>query len=203
MQVELRNDSVLIKGYVNAIGRDSRVIKTPDKQFVEQVRPGVWDAAIRSNDDVKLLLNHDWDKKVGSTKDNLELREDNIGLYAIAKVSDRSVMEKAKNKELVGWSFRFYCNKQSWGKTDNDIERRYLDDIDLLEISILDNTKTPAYYGTSIEARADGAEILVEQRSTGENVEIIDNTTTNSHEEQRNIDEIETKLKLLAWELEI
>lgn len=202
MQIELRNDSVVVKGYVNAICRDSRVIKTREKEFVEQVRQGVWDTAIRSNNNVKLLLNHDWNKELGSTKENLELREDNIGLYATANISDKSIIDKARNKELVGWSFRFICNEQSFGKTDNDIERRYLDNIDLLEVSILDNTKTPAYYGTSIEARADGNETLTEQRYAQEDIEIVDLTTTEDTE-QRNIDETETKLRLLTLELEI
>ena len=42
---------------------------------------------------------------------NLELYEDNIGLRAIATVTDEQVIEKARNKELRGWSFGFVSEK--------------------------------------------------------------------------------------------
>jgi HK97 family phage prohead protease len=203
MQIEIRDNYILIKGYVNAVERDSRRIPSPQGYFVEQVRSGVWQNAINNNDDIKILLNHDWNRKLGSTRDILSLREDNIGLYAEAQVSDNDVIEKAKNKQLVGWSFRFIPNKQSWGKTDDDnIQRRFLDDIDLLEVSILDNSKTPAYYGTSLETR-DDKEVNIEQRFIHDQIEIV-NHLEKSIEETRNIDnELELKLKLLELELAI
>ena len=48
MKVELRNDSVYIEGYVNAVGRDSRPIrdKTTGKRFVEQIVPGTFKRAL-------------------------------------------------------------------------------------------------------------------------------------------------------------
>ncbi|WP_326513748.1 HK97 family phage prohead protease [Clostridium intestinale] len=197
MQIEIRSDSVIVRGYVNAVERDSRVLKTPKGNFVEQVRSGVWEDAIKKNDDIPILLNHNWSRKLGSTKDNLKLKEDNIGLYAEARILDKDVIEKAKNDKLVGWSFGFKANKQSWGKTDNDRERRYLDDITLFEVSILDNTRTPAYYGTSLEAR-DNQEIIIEERSNIDEIEVINTVET------RDVDEdLELKMKLLKLELEL
>lgn len=202
MQVEIRSDSVIVRGYVNAVERDSRALPSPKGKFVEQVRSGVWNDAINKNDDISVLLNHDWNRKLGSTKENLKLKEDNIGLYAEARIYDSDVMQKAKNNKLVGWSFGFKANKQSWGKTDTDIDRRYLDDIDLFEVSILDDSRTPAYYGTSVEAR-DNEEIEVEQRFNKEDIEFID-LVGKEQEEKRNIDgEFELKLKLLKLELEL
>lgn len=57
MRVELRNDSVYIEGYVNAVGRDSRPIRdrTTGKRFVEQIVPGTFKRALAKNE-VKLLL---------------------------------------------------------------------------------------------------------------------------------------------------
>ncbi|WP_315112921.1 HK97 family phage prohead protease [Clostridium intestinale] len=198
MKIEIRDNNVVIKGYVNAVERDSRTLPSPKGNFVEQVRSGVWQDAIKKNDDIPILLNHNWNKKLGSTKDNLKLKEDNIGLYAEARILDSDIIEKAKSNKLVGWSFGFKANKQSWGKTDNDIDRRYLDDIDLFEVSILDNTRTPAYYGTSVEAR-DNEEIHIEQRYTKDEIE-VENMVV---ETRTNKDEMELKLKLLSLELDL
>ena len=91
----------------------------------------------------------------------MELREDNIGLLADASVTDETVIQAAERKELRGWSFGFVKKKDHW-KTDEDgTRRRYVDELELREVSILD--KTPAYIATSIETRAE-EEILVEYR---------------------------------------
>ncbi len=199
MQIEIRSESVLIKGYVNAVERDSRKISSPKGEFVEQIRSGTWKNAIEKREDIPALVNHDWNRKIGSTKDNLLLREDNIGLYAELRATDPDIIEKAKSKKLVGWSFRFIKDKESWGKTDDGIERRYLDEIDLLEVSVLDDTKTPAYYGTSVEAR-DNEEVNIEQRFLRDVIEYIGVEGKNEDEMRKNL---EKKLKLLKLELEI
>lgn len=202
MQIEIRSDSVLIKGYVNAVERDSRKIQSPKGEFVEQVRSGTWKRAIEKRDDISALINHDWNKKIGSTNNNtdcLELREDNIGLYAELRTTDQEAMEKAKANKFIGWSFRFVKNQESWGKTDDGTERRYLDEIDLLEVSVLDDTKTPAYYGTSVESR-DNEEISIEQRYLRDAVETVWVEGKNDDEMRKNL---EKKLKLLRLELEI
>lgn len=200
MQIEIRNDYVVIKGYVNAVGRDSRPMDTAKGEFVEQVRSGTWHKAIAQNDDVPMLLNHDKNRKLASTKDGtLKLTEDNIGLYAEARVYDPVVMKKAKENKLVGWSFGFRKEKDSWGKTDDGIDRRYLDEISITEVSILDDTRTPAYYGTSVEKR-DNVEVNVEQRSFSDIVEITMQEENNPSKDE---EERALKLKLLSLELEL
>lgn len=86
MKVELRNDSVYIEGYVNAVGRDSRPIrdKTTGKRFVEQIVPGTFKRALAKNE-VKLLLDHDHSRELGSTETNLTLYEDNICSSALRR----------------------------------------------------------------------------------------------------------------------
>lgn len=199
MQIELREDSVLIKGYVNAVERDSRKISTPQGEFVEQIRSGTWKNAIEKREDIPALLNHDKNRKIGSTKDNLRLQEDNIGLYAELRTTDADVIEKAKNKKLNGWSFGFIKEKQSWGKADDGTERRYLDEIDLLEVSLLDDTRTPAYYGTSVESR-DNEDVNIEQRYMKDVVEYV---TVEGKNDDEMREDLENKLKLLKLELEI
>ncbi|KEI02901.1 HK97 family phage prohead protease [Clostridium botulinum C/D] len=196
MQVEVRNNCAIIKGYINAVERDSREIPTAKGIFVEQVRCGTWKNAISKKDNIPLLLNHDKNREIASTKKGtLNLTEDNIGLYAEARVYDKDVVQKAKNKKLVGWSFGFSKLKDSWGKTDSGIDRRYLEKIEVSEVSVLDDTRTPAYYGTSIENR-DNLEIQVEQRS-------IEDSIVSFTKQEKNNKDIEEKLKLLNLELEL
>lgn len=159
MEVRVKEDSVEIEGYVNAIERNSKPLWSRVGQFVERICKGAFKKALKRNDDVHILLNHDWNRDLGSTKKgNLELEEDNIGLKARATITDPEVIEKARNNELVGWSFGFQDRE-----VENTIERgmpyRAVKDLDLAEVSILDRRKTPAYDGTLIMARDEGAEM--------------------------------------------
>ena len=159
MKVNIRADSVEIEGYVNAIERYSKPLMSRVGQFIERICKGAFKKALKRNDDVHILLNHDWNRDLGSTKKgNLELEEDNIGLRARAIITDPDVIEKARNGDLVGWSFGFTDRE-----VENTIERgmptRAVKDLNLEEVSILDRNKTPAYDGTLIMARAEDGEI--------------------------------------------
>lgn len=198
MRIEIRNDSVILDGYVNAIQRDSKPIPSVRGRFVEQIEPRAFERALERADNVDLLLNHDKNRKLGSTKEgNLQLFEDNIGLRAICTVTDADVIEKAKNKQLRGWSFGFYANKDRWDDTDKEIQHRYVEDLDLFEVSIIDNTKTPAYIATSIEQR-DDKEIITENRCNDFKAVTVDESTK-KHEKREAIDYsvYENELKLL------
>lgn len=168
MQIEIRADNTaLITGYVNVAGRESRVLRDASGPFVEVVQPGTFQHALEKNP-VGLMFNHL--KPLGSTDDVLELKEDNIGLYARALVHDSDIVEKAKAGQLTGWSFGFYMNKDEWKTRDDGMRLRTLEDIDLAEVSILD--MTPAYIATSIEMRGE-QESLKEFRNISEPVNVI------------------------------
>lgn len=159
MKVNIREDSVEIEGYVNAIERNSKPLMSRVGHFIERICKGAFKKALKRNDDVHILLNHDWNRDLGSTKKgNLELEEDNIGLKARACITDPEVIQKARNGELVGWSFGFQDRE-----VENTLERgmphRAVKDLDLAEVSILDKRKTPAYDGTLIMARDDSEEL--------------------------------------------
>lgn len=162
MRIEIRADSVVIEGYVNAVGRDSRPMRDrkTGKRFVEQIVPGVFKRALEHND-VQLLLNHDSTRLLGSTTINLELYEDSIGLHARAEVTDPEVMDKARKKKLRGWSFGFRERDVSTETITDAMERRYVEQMDLVEVSIIDERKLPCYEGTSIEVRAEGETVLM------------------------------------------
>lgn len=155
MQIIVRNDSVLIDGYVNAIERNSKPLMSRIGMFIERICKGAFGRAIERNNDIHILLNHDWDRDLGSTKaGNLELEEDSIGLHARATITDADVVEKAKRGDLVGWSFGF-SDREVLQSIERDLPLREVKDLDLYEVSLLDTSKSPAYEGTLVTVRAD------------------------------------------------
>ena len=117
---------------------------------------GAFKSALSRNDNVRILLNHDPSRDLGGQKDgNLELEEDSIGLRARATITDPDVVKKARNGDLVGWSFGFYDRDVENLKDENGFPLRNVKDLDLEEVSLLDRTKIPAYDGTLVMVRAD------------------------------------------------
>ena len=175
MRIEIRNDSVLHDGYVNAVARDSRpMLDEHGEKFVEQIVPKTFQRAIEKNDDIFCLLNHESSRVLGSTKKgNIELFEDNIGLRAICKITDSEVIEKAKDNKLRGWSFGFEAVKEHEEKLNDNLKRRFVDEMNLVEVSIIDERKIPCYVGTSIETRA-GKNSKIEYRGEDFVPKIID-----------------------------
>ena len=180
MEVRILRDSVEISGYVNAIERNSKPLMSRIGRFIERILKGAFSNALKRNDDVHVLLNHDWVRDLGSQKKgNLTLREDNIGLYAKTRIEDAEVIEKARAGRLVGWSFGFYdVDGGVVEGTEQGLPLRMVKDLDLREVSILDDTKVPAYDGTLIMARADDdvmfyGETFVDEVSTSEETENI------------------------------
>lgn len=158
MQINIREDSVEIEGYVNAVERNSKPLMSRMGKFIERIKAGAFTRALKRNDDVHVLLNHDWQRDLGSTKQgNLELTEDSIGLRAKCTIADKDVMDKAKRGDLVGWSFGFYDRDVTNG-VENGMLAREVNDLDLEEVSILDRSKVPAYDGTLIMARSEDSE---------------------------------------------
>lgn len=188
MEIRVREDSVEITGYVNAIERNSKPLMSRVGQFIERICKGAFKKALKRNNDVHILLNHDWNRDLGSTKQgNLELEEDNIGLRVRACITDKDVVQKARNGELVGWSFGFQDRD-----VENTIERgmphRAVKDLDLAEVSILDKRKTPAYDGTLIMARDDSDEIHFRGEDFIDEVVIREETTNDEKEYKKELD---------------
>ena len=202
MKVNVRQDSVEIEGYVNAIERNSKPLMSRIGKFIERVCKGAFAKAIKRNNDIHILLNHDWNRDLGSTKQgNLELTEDNIGLHARATITDKEVIEKAKRGDLVGWSFGF-SDRDVENSLEKGMPTRSIKDLDLYEVSILDRTKTPAYDGTLITAREEtneihfrGAEFIDEiNMSFNEKKDVeTQSDVTEGEEKPKDIEETETR----------
>lgn len=164
MQIRVKEDSIEVEGYVNAVERNSKPLMSRIGKFIERICKGAFTKAIKRNDDVHILLNHDWDRDLGSTKEgNLELNEDAIGLHARATITDEDVVRKARAGELVGWSFGF-TDREVKNSIERDMPLREVHDLDLYEVSLLDKTKTPAYDGTLVAARSEDGEPFIHYR---------------------------------------
>lgn len=196
MKIEVRSDCIILDGYVNAVGRDSRVITTPNGKFVEQIAPGTFKKAIERATNIVLLLNHKKDRKLGSTEEQtVELFEDNIGLRAICTVRDKEVMEKGKQNKLKGWSFGMHVlNEAKMEERAEGVPRRHVTEIELEEISIIDDQMVPVYFGTSVEVRAE-EDVLTETRSTEFVAKVQDDSKVGSHVDYSDYESRIQKLK--------
>lgn len=150
MKIEIRENGLNLEGYINVSERPSKPLRDSEGQFIEVVREGVMGRAIQRRN-IKLLFNHDLNRVLGDTNSNLQLQEDSIGLRFRAFITDSEVIEKAKKGLLKGCSFGFRALKQS-KENINGICKRYLEDIELFEVSILD--REPAYSGCLAEIRS-------------------------------------------------
>jgi HK97 family phage prohead protease len=204
MEIRIREDGIEIEGYVNAIERKSQPLWSRMGQFVERICKGAFRRALERNNNVRLLLNHDPERDLGGTKEgNLELEEDSIGLRARACITDPDVVKKARNGELVGWSFGF-TDRDVENKRDEDgMPLRNVKDLDLYEVSILDRAKRPAYEGTLVSVRSDEQAVMygetftdeiqvreIEQETVPEQPEQAAENTVNYDEADRLIAEI-------------
>ena len=189
MEIRIKNDAVEISGYVNAVERKSKPLWSRMGQFIERICKGAFGKALKRNDDVRILLNHDWNRDLGGTKDgNLELNEDSIGLHARATITDPEVVEKAKNGDLIGWSFGFYDREVENKRDEDGYPLRDVKDLDLEEVSILDKSHTPAYDGTLVSVRSEEKSVFYgdtfEDGMNIREVESDENPQSNEESEQ-------------------
>lgn len=195
MNIRITSDSVEIDGYVNAVERLSRPLKDRTGEFVERIKAGAFNRAIERNDDIRILLNHDYSKDLGGTKDgNLELYEDAIGLHARACIKDEDVIRQARAGDLVGWSFGFSDIEVDYGE-ENGLTVRNVNDLKLYEVSLINREKLPAYAGTLVSVRsADGvlfvsditeSETKLTEEKVAERAEESDDKTAINYDEYK------------------
>lgn len=208
MKITIRQDSVVVEGYVNAVDRFSRpLFEGRLGRFIEKILPNVFKKAIARATDVEVLLNHDPSRKLASTADGTaKLVEDNVGLRATVQITDPEVVEKARAGKLRGWSFGF-SEPDDETKTNSDgILERVIKALTLHEVSIIDDRAMPAYFGTSIETRnldgvavetrtSDDTEVETETADGGEDNPEKDNQDTRQSDKPNADDEAEEEAK--------
>lgn len=187
MRINIREDQVEIEGYVNSIERKSKILMSRMGQFIERICKGAFKKALERNDNVRVLLNHNWCRDLGGTKEgDLELYEDNIGLHARATITDRDVIDKAREGSLIGWSFGFK-DREVENSVEQGIPIRDVRDLDLYEVSILDSTREPAYEGTLLSVRS-SEEFQYYGEPFLSDIEVRDQTVSASKSEKKEID---------------
>ena len=192
MKIRVKGDSVTIEGYVNAVERKSKVLNDRFGKFVEIIKAGAFRRALKKNPNVRILLNHNWDRDLGGTDSNLKLEEDNIGLHARAVINDHEVAEDARSGNLVGWSFGFCDAEDGVTITEEDgLPVRNVRDLDLYEVSLLNRKAIPAYDGTLVTVRADGGNINLAGLEEFKSVEIEDEEPQKKAEEKEEVEEKE------------
>lgn len=153
MEIRMLDDnSVQLEGYINVTERKSRIMSDSKGKFVEIIKGGTFKRALNKNNNILMLLDHNFNKQIGKTGDNLELREDNIGLHYKATITDEETVQLAKENKLIGCSFGFN-NATGYRYKGKILDTREIKDLDLVEVSILSVNKIPAYSGCSVEIR--------------------------------------------------
>ena len=189
MNIRVKGNTVEIEGYVNSVERLSKVLHDRLGDFVERVKVGAFKRALERAEDVRILLNHEWDRDLGGTADgNLELYEDAIGLHARATIEDAEVAEQAKRGELRGWSFGFTDRDVEQGE-ENGITVRNVKDLDLYEVSLINREKIPAYDGTLVAVRSkDDNAMNISEVIESELSVRVEEEKTEPNEEEASID---------------
>ena len=158
---QLDDGSLHISGYVNITDKPSRVLRdSKGHNFVERVEPRCFTKALNTGHNVKFLLNHNHNVHLGSLDEgNLKLTEDNIGLKIDATVNNEEVRQAYENGGFSGFSYGFQKIKDNFRDWDNGVQLRTLQEIRLLEVSLLDSKTVPAYLGSlvNVEHREEGA----------------------------------------------
>ena len=196
MRINIREDQVEIEGYVNSIERKSKPLMSRIGQFIERICKGAFKKAIERNDNVRILLNHNWCRDLGGTKDGKI-----IGLHARATITDRDVIDKAREGSLIGWSFGFK-DREVENSVEQGVPIRDVRDLDLYEVSILDSTREPAYEGTLLSVRSN-EEFQYYGEPFLSDIEVRDQTVSASESGTKEIDysEYENLLKEMKGEL--
>lgn len=186
----LEEGKLKVGGYINVTERQSEMLfsQQRNKWFKETMKKGVFQRAIDNAKEIPLLLEHDWSQKLANTNDGtLELVEDNIGLKFRAIIENKEIYDQVEAGLINACSFGFRALHQSIEGVNERFERRYVDEIELKEVSLV---KKPAYVGSLVETRA-----MLE-----EEIKKIDSLTNEASIESPATDEERAKTKEPAQE---
>ena len=175
MKVELRaNGTMHISGYVNVTGKMSRpVITGKGQRVIEVIEERAFADSLLHADNIPMTKDHDKNYVLAETRaSNLKLKEDNIGLYAEADITDERTIEDGKNGRIKGWSFGMTNINDQIEERADALPIRHVKGFNLDHITLVVN-KTPAYAATSVELRANDETLELECRSMDDDVCVI------------------------------
>lgn len=152
IKLDYNSEQRKLGGYINVVERPSETLFSQQrgKWFKETIKAGTFTRALQKNNSIPMLLEHDWDKQIAHTANGtLELREDAIGLRFDAVV-DEETFNEIQQRNITSCSFGFKVNEQQFENVNPKMEKRYISNIDLFEVSLVAN---PAYVGSLVEQR--------------------------------------------------
>lgn len=152
IKLDYNSEQRKLGGYINVVERPSETLFSQQrgKWFKETIKAGTFTRALQKNNSIPMLLEHDWDKQIAHTANGtLELREDAIGLRFDAVV-DEETFNEIQQRNITSCSFGFKVNEQQFESVNPKLEKRYISNIDLFEVSLVAN---PAYVGSLVEQR--------------------------------------------------
>lgn len=123
--------------------------------FREVVLPTAFRRALRGDDDVRALLDHDSTKILGRLKaGTLKLRKDSEGLHVTIYPPDTTIANDAIKSidrgDIDSMSFGFRTISDRWETKDGE-EVRYLEEVELFDVSPV---TYPAYIDTDVAIRS-------------------------------------------------
>lgn len=167
--------------------------------FIEIITPNAFKKSIADGYNVKFLYEHREADLLGCLKNNslqLENRED--GLYFTCRFPETRLAEDVYNlireNYISNVSFGMIVMQDTW-TYENNAEVRYLDEVKLLEISVVSE---PAYPSTTVFCRSlsqalENKEILTDEEQEAVRKEIEALQAKLPHEEEQKEEEIEQK----------
>lgn len=141
-----------ICGYINKFNTRSQYMG-----FYEEVSSNAFDNTLADGHNIYAMYNHDDSKILGSTRSgNLRLFTDEIGLRFELDINEnisyaKDLYELVSNNDINGCSFGFYVNDDSWSRTDEGIDLRTINEVELIEVTI---TPFPAYLDSEASCRS-------------------------------------------------
>lgn len=146
-----QTDGMHFTGYAAVFNSDSEPLP-----FIERILPGAFKRSLKSRNEIKLFMNHNMDKVLGSTRaKTLKLVEDDKGLFAEAILPDTtdgrdlSVLMQRGDVNSMSFGFSVPQGGDNWS---SDGQTRELKEVRLHEVSIV--TGFPAYQATSANVRS-------------------------------------------------
>lgn len=148
LSIRADGDGMTFNGYAAVFNSPSEPLP-----WRETIRPGAFKRSLKNGGNIRMFLNHNTDKVLGSTKaKTLRLAEDEVGLHVEADLPDtndgRDLATLMRRGDVDSMSFGFQVIKDAW---NNDYTERELIEVRLFEVSPI--TSWPAYPATSAFVR--------------------------------------------------
>lgn len=137
--------SLYIEGYI-PLHEYSNLMRKEGYAFIEMLSNDCIFTPMLNDDDVKLLVNHNYNYKLDSFSNNLKIEIKDRKLVFSSVIKDKEIIYKVINNKIKGISFGFICYKNNELKINKRLRIRYLESIRLKEISLVTNKRT-AYNG--------------------------------------------------------